>query len=103
MTQLGIVLSKSENGKMKDNTMAIQAVTKIVLTEALPEMATQPMDSPYVVLHAPPQKAPAIEPKPSPNNVLWRPGSCNKSCSMIEDKFLWSAMCSAKTTKATGT
>ena len=46
MTQLGIVLSKSENGKMKDNTMAMQAVTKIVLTEALPEMATQPMDSP---------------------------------------------------------
>ena len=70
MTQLGIVLSKMENGKMKDKTIAKQAVVKIVLTEALPEMATQPMDSPYVVLQAPPKKAPAIEPIPSPNKVL---------------------------------
>ena len=46
MTQLGIVLSKMENGKMKLKTMAMMAVVKIVLTEALPEMATQPMDSP---------------------------------------------------------
>jgi hypothetical protein len=46
MTQLGIVAKNVANGKMKLKTMAMQAVTKIVLTEALPEIATHPTDSP---------------------------------------------------------
>ena len=73
-----------------------------MITEALPEIATQPTDSPYVVLGQPPKNAPAIEPTPSPSNVLFNPGSSNKSFSMIEDRFLWSAICSANTTNATG-
>ena len=46
------------------------AVTVIVITEALPVIATQPTDSPYVVLGQPPKIAPAIEPTPSPKSVL---------------------------------
>ena len=103
ITQDGIVDKNVENGKMKLKIIAIIDVTKMVLIEAFPEMATQPTDSPYVVLHAPPKKAPAIEPTPSPRSVLCKPGSSNKSLPMIELKFLWSAICSAKTTNATGT
>ena len=43
---------------------------KMVAVEALPEIATQPTDSPYVVLGHPPKTAPAIEPTPSPRSVL---------------------------------
>ena len=52
---------------------------KIVLVEAFFEMATQPIDSPYVVFGQPPNKAPANEPTPSPRRVRCKPGSCNKS------------------------
>ena len=103
MTQLGIVAKKVENGATKAKTIAIKAVTKIVLIEALPEIATVPTDSPYVVFGQPPKKAPAIEPTPSPSNVLCKPGSFKRSLPIMELKFLWSAMCSAKTTNATGT
>ena len=102
ITGVGIEASNVENGKKKLSTIAMNAVAQIVLMEALPEIATQPTDSPYVVLHAPPKKAPAIEPTPSPRSVLCKPGSSSKSRPMMELKFLWSAMCSAKTTKATG-
>ena len=45
------------------------AAAIIVTTEALPVIATQPTDSPYVVLGQPPKIAPAIEPTPSPRSV----------------------------------
>ena len=58
------------NGATNDATIAMIAVTKIVITEAFPEIATQPIDSPYVVLGHPPKNAPTIEPTPSPRRVL---------------------------------
>ena len=48
MTQEGMVSRKVVNTPIKEQRMAKIAVTKVVATEALPEMATQPMDSPYV-------------------------------------------------------
>ena len=39
------------------------------------QIATQAIDSPYVVFAQPPKKAPTIEPTPSPSSVLSRPGS----------------------------
>ena len=88
ITHGGIVAKNVENGPMNDNTIARSAVTKIVLIEALPEIAIVPTDSPYVVFGHPPKNAPAIEPTPSPNNVLCNPGSWIKSLSIIELKFL---------------
>ena len=46
MTQAGIVARNVANGPMKLMTIAMIAVQRIVTTEALPEIATQPMDSP---------------------------------------------------------
>ena len=89
-------------GAINEETMANSAVTKIVMTEAFPEMATQPMDSPYVVLGQPPNTAPTIEPTPSPSSVRESPGSRRRSVPMMEEMFLWSAICSANTTNATG-
>ena len=74
----------------------------IVITEAFLVIATQPTDSPYVVLGQIPKTVPAIEPTPSPRRVLLRPGSLIRSLPIIEERFLWSAICSAKTTRATG-
>ena len=88
ITGVGIEASNVENGKKKERTIAMIAVVQIVLMEALPEIATQPTDSPYVVLQAPPKKAPAMEPTPSPRSVLCKPGSSNKSLPIIELKFL---------------
>ena len=68
--------------------MARIAVARMVTTEALPEIATQPMDSPYVVLGQPPKNAPTIEPMPSPRSVRESPGSRRRSCSMMEEMFL---------------
>ena len=51
----------------------------------------------------PPKKAPATEPTPSPRRVLWRPGSSRRSLPITDERFLWSAICSANTTNATGT
>ena len=82
--------------------IAIIAVVVIVTIEAFLVIATQPTDSPYVVLGQPPKIAPAMEPTPSPRSVLESPGSTVRSCSMIEERFLWSARCYANTTKATG-
>lgn len=94
---------KVTKGAKNETTIAIIAVVSIVTTEALPDIATQPTDSPYVVLGHPPKKAPAIEPTPSPRRVLESPGFSSRSCSMMLERFLWSAMCSANTTSATGT
>ena len=78
-------------------------VVVIVAMEAFLVIATQPTDSPYVVLGHPPKRAPAKEPTPSPRSVRWRPGSSRRSLFIMEERFLWSAMCSANTTNATGT
>ena len=83
-----MVAKNVENGNKKLRTMAKIAVTKMVLIEALPEMATVPTDSPYVVFGQPPNKAPAALPTPSPRSVLCKPGSVNKSLPIIEPKFL---------------
>ena len=103
MTHAGIVSRNVAKGPTNARMIAAIAVTKIVIVEALPEIATVPMDSPYVVFGHPPKNAPAIEPTPSPKSVLCNPGSSSKSVPIIELKFLWSAMCSANTTNATGT
>jgi len=79
ITHEGIVAKSVTNGAMNDKIIHKIAVTKIVITDAFLEIATQPTDSPYVVLGHPPKKAPAIEPTPSPSNVLVRPGSVSKS------------------------
>ena len=102
ITQEGIVERNVEKGPKNEITIAMIAVVKIVTTDAFPEIATHPTDSPYVVLGHPPKNAPAIEPTPSPHNVLSRPGSVSKSCSITVERFLWSAICSANTTNATG-
>ena len=46
MTQEGMVDRKAMKGATKAMTMARMAVVRMVTTEALPEMATQPTDSP---------------------------------------------------------
>ena len=46
ITQEGMVERKVTKGAKKEITIAMIAVVKIVQTEALPEMATQPTDSP---------------------------------------------------------
>ena len=88
---------------INENSIQPIAAAKIVITDAFPVIATQATDSPYVVFGQPPNSAPAIEPTPSPRSVLVRPGSSRRSWSIIEERFLWSATCSAKTTSATGT
>ena len=70
MTQFGIVARKVTNGATKEAAIHIKAVTKMVATEAFPEMATHPTDSPYVVFGHPPKNAPTMEPTPSPSRVL---------------------------------
>ncbi len=45
------------------------AVVVIVATDAFLVIATQPTDSPYVVLGQPPKIAPAKDPTPSPRSV----------------------------------
>ena len=46
MTQEGIVARKVTKGPKKEITIARTAVVKMVTTEALPVIATQPTDSP---------------------------------------------------------
>ena len=46
ITQGGMVSRNTANGEMNDTTIASTAVTQIVRTEALPEIATHPTDSP---------------------------------------------------------
>ena len=70
MTQFGMVARKVTNGATKEAAIHIKAVTKMVATEAFPEMATHPTDSPYVVFGHPPKNAPTMEPTPSPSRVL---------------------------------
>ena len=53
MTQFGMVARKVTNGATKEAAIHIKAVTKMVATEAFPEMATHPTDSPYVVFGHP--------------------------------------------------
>ena len=65
--------------------IAMIAVVVMVATDAFLVMATQPTDSPYVVLGQPPNIAPAIDPTPSPRRVLSRPGSSRRSFSIIEE------------------
>ena len=89
-------------GEMNARTIAIHAAPIIDTTEAFFVIATQPMDSPYVVFGTPPNIEPTNEPIPSPSNVRCKPGSARRSLSIIEEMFLWSAMCSANTTNDTG-
>ena len=103
ITQEGIEFTNATKGLQKEIIIARIAVVIIVATEAFLVIATQATDSPYVVLGQPPKKAPAIEPTPSPRRVFERPGFSRRSFSMIEEIFLWSAICSANTTNATGT
>jgi hypothetical protein len=67
--QPGIESKNATNGEMKETSIANIDVADIVIMEALRVMATQPTDSPYVVLGHPPKNAPAIEPIPSPRRV----------------------------------
>ena len=90
------------NGVKNEIKIHSIAAPIIVNTDAFFVIATQAIDSPYVVLGHPPKNAPTIEPTPSPSNVLSRPGSFNKSLSIMLEIFLWSAICSANTTKDTG-
>ena len=46
ITQEGMVARKVANGEMNEITIAMIAVVKMVRTDALPEIATQPTDSP---------------------------------------------------------
>ena len=103
ITHEGMELKKAITGLRNETTIARTAVVMIVTTDAFLVIATQAIDSPYVVLGHPPKNAPTIEPTPSPRRVLLRPGSVRRSFSMIEEMFLWSATCSANTTNATGT
>ena len=70
ITHDGIVARNVTNGPKNEIRIAIIAVVRIVTTDALPVIATQPTDSPYVVLGHPPKIAPPIEPTPSPRSVL---------------------------------
>ena len=46
MTQFGMVERRVTKGPKKEATIARMAVARMVTTEAFPEMATQPTDSP---------------------------------------------------------
>ena len=70
ITQEGIELTKATNGDINDIIIAPIAAAMIVATDAFLVIATQPTDSPYVVLGQPPKNAPTIEPTPSPKSVL---------------------------------
>ena len=70
ITQLGMEARNVTNGPKNEMIIAIIAVARIVTTEALPVIATQPTDSPYVVFGQPPKTAPTIEPTPSLRRVL---------------------------------
>ena len=76
------------NGVKNERTIHPIEARKIVDTEAFPVIATHPIDSPYVVLAAPPKNPPTIDPKPSPRRVLSKPGSVIKSLLTIFPKFL---------------
>ena len=90
-------------GLMKLSIIHIIAAVNNVDTDAFLVIATQPTDSPYVVFGQIPKTVPTIEPTPSPRSVLLSPGSpSTRSRFIIEERFLWSAICSAKTTSATG-
>ena len=88
ITALGIEARKVTNGPKNDITIAKIAVVRIVTIEALPVIATQPIDSPYVVLGHPPKNAPTIDPTPSPRSVLSNPGFFNKSFLIIVDNAI---------------
>ena len=90
------------NGAINEIKIHSTAAAIIVATEAFLVIATQATDSPYVVFGHPPKNAPAKEPTPSPRRVLLNPGSSHRSFSIIDEIFLWSAICSANTTNATG-
>ena len=84
-TQDGIVDNNALTGPINETAIAINAATKIEITDAFLVRATQPTDSPYEVVEHPPRNAPAASAKPSPINVLCKPGSFNKSDSIIVD------------------
>ena len=88
ITHEGMESIKAMSGVRKEKIIQPNAATRIVMLEALPVMATQAIDSPYVVFGLPPKNAPAIEPIPSPRRVLFRPGSVKRSFSIIEERFL---------------
>ena len=58
------------NGPKNEMIIAIIAVARIVPPEALPEIATQPTESPYVVFGQPPKSAFIFYFSPSPRRVL---------------------------------
>ena len=69
MTQDGMLEMKATIGLKKERMMHSTAAAMIVAVEALRVMATQAIDSPYVVFGQPPKNAPTIEPMPSPKSV----------------------------------
>ena len=69
MTQAGILEMKATKGEIKAMMMHSKAAQVMVATEAFRVMATQAIDSPYVVFGQPPKKAPTMEPMPSPSRV----------------------------------
>lgn len=103
ITQVGIDSKSAINGPIKEIIIHINAATIILYIEAFLEIAEHDIDSPYVVFGHPPKNAPTNEPNPSPNNVRFNPGLSNKFLLITNDKCLWSAICSAKETKLTGT
>ena len=82
--------------------IAITAAILMTLGSNTFERLRTPVFSPYVVLAGAPKSDARAVARPSPRSVLLRPGSSRRSFSMMEERFLWSAMCSAKTTNATG-
>ena len=98
-----MVSRKAVRGVMNENTTHIAAAPQMLTVDAFLVIATVAMDSPYVVFGHPPKTDPTNDPIPSPRRVLSSPGSERRSFPTIEDRFLWSARCSANTTKATGT
>lgn len=70
ITQPGIESRNATNGEMKDMITVIIAADMMVITDAFFVIATQPTDSPYVVLGHPPKIAPTTEPTPSPREDL---------------------------------
>ena len=70
ITQPGMESKNATKGETNEIISEITAVAVMVATEAFLVIATQPTDSPYVVLGQPPKIAPTAEPTPSPSRVL---------------------------------
>ena len=63
-------MTNAINGEKNEIIIAPMEAAKMVYTDAFFVIATQAIDSPYVVFGQPPKNAPTIEPTPSPRSVL---------------------------------